>query len=153
MRRAAAFALSVGLSPFAAAQQAPLSAYPSAAQSPFLTPGTAVGQPLLKPVGTQLPKAAPAAGTPVGQTPGGAMPTDITSTLPGQKFDMANVVGPLPESTMLPTEPTLWDKFVAKFGATLGFVPPQPKAPDWTPGIARRNRERARERHQMWQRD
>lgn len=153
MRRLAITA-AVAASPLAApAQTPPVSAAPTPVPT-FQMPGTVVGQPLLQPVGTQIPKAAPAAGTPVGMTPGGASPTDLTGTLPGQQINTANVVGPLPESfNMIPTEPSLWDKFVAKFGASLGLVTPEPKAPNWTPGIARRNRERARARTQMWQRD
>jgi hypothetical protein len=53
----------------------------------------------------------------------------------------------------LPTEPSAWEKFVEKFGATFGLTQPQPNAPNWTPGISRRNRERAEERTQAWRRD
>lgn len=153
MRRFAALA-AAAVSPLAApAQTPPISAAPTQAPG-FTMPGDAVGQPLLKPVGTQIPKAVPAAGTPVGNTPGNTVPKDLTGSLPGQNIDLSAVVGPLPNTLgTLPTQPSLWDKFVAKYGASLGLITPEPKAPNWTPGIARRNRERAQRQAQMWRRD
>ena len=147
-------AAAVAASPLAAPAQTPtVSAVPTPSPG-FQMPGTTVGTQLLRPVGTQIPKAAPAAGSPVGSTPGATLPTDLTGTLPGQAINKAAVVGPLPDSfDMLPTEPSLWDKFVAKFGASLGFISPEPRAPNWTPGLSRRNRERAQMKTEHWRRD
>jgi hypothetical protein len=147
-------AAAVAASPLAAlAQTPPVSAIPSPSPG-FQMPGTTVGTQLLRPVGTQIPKAAPAAGNPVGTTPGASFPTDLTGSLPGQTINKSAVVGPLPDSfDMIPTEPSAWDKFVARFGASLGFITPEPRAPNWTPGIARRNRERAFQKTEHWRRD
>jgi hypothetical protein len=153
MRRLVTAAAVAALPLAAPAQTPPVSAAPTTTQG-FQMPGLTVGKALLKPVGTQLPKAAPPAGSPVGSAPGGSNPTDLTGTLPGQKIDRSAVVGPLPDTfDMIPAEPSLWDKFVAKFGASLGLISPEPRAPNWTPGISRRNRERAMQPAQQWRRD
>jgi hypothetical protein len=151
MRRIVALTSSVFAIPFASQVQAQPT--PASNSPVFSMPGTTVGQ-LVKPVGTQVQKAVPQAGATIGSTPTNTAPTDLTGSLPGQTIDLSNVVGPLPDSFKLPTEPTAWQKFVEKYGASLGFTKPEPKAPNWTPGISRRNRERAQERATgQWRRD
>ena len=135
------------------AQTPPVSAAPTSGGT-FQMPGQTVGQYQLTPVGKEIPRAASQAVPRVGTSPGGnPYIPDTSSQLPGQNIDLKNVVGPLPGSMKPPSDPTLWDKFVERYGTNLGLTPPQPRAPNWTPGISRRNRERSMERALMWWRD
>lgn len=152
MRKPLAVVAFLSITQTATAQTPPLSAVPNSG-NPYAMPGVPVGKPLLQPVGTQLPAAGQPVGNRVGKAPGD-MPfiPDTINQMPGQ-VDLSNVIAPLPETMMAPPDPSLWDKFVAKFGASIGFVAPEPPSPTWIPGISRRNRERARERWMMWWRN
>src|SRR4051812_16689749 len=92
---------------------------PAAAQQPPTTqmPGTPVGTPLVQPVGTQLPRAAPSVGAPVGTGPGGTpSPLDPRApTPPGQAIDLKNVVGPYPGMPAPP--PSFWEKLEQRWFA------------------------------------
>src|SRR5688500_5498286 len=68
------------------------------APAPFTMPGTPVGKGIVKPVGGQLPKAAPSVGSPVGTGPGG-VPGALdprSPAPPGQQIDLKNVIAPYP---------------------------------------------------------
>lgn len=116
-------------------------------------PGTNVGKPLLQNVGTVFPKAVSPAGAAVGTAPGKVPQTSPSATLPGGNINYGAVVGPLPRGTIAPGEQTLWDKVVDRFGDTLGITSAEPRSPAWTPGIARRNRDRDKEKFAQWRRD
>ncbi len=135
----------------AAAQQPPQTVNVTA--TPFQMPGTPVGTPLVQPVGAAIPKAAPSVGSPVGTGPGG-IPGALNpggGAPPGRVIDTSNVVAPYPGMPSPP--PSFWDKLQQRWFALLGSNQPAQKPTQWTPGIARRNRERAREREEMRQRD
>lgn len=132
----------------------PIGPGPVSQPSGVVMPGTNVGTTSLKPVGSQFPNTLPKIGNPIGTAPGTQPFSSPASTLPGGNFDPKSVVGPLPPSTFAPKDETAWDKFVKRFGDSLGFIAPQPKSPVWVPGLARRNRERAEERwYAQWRRD
>jgi hypothetical protein len=120
---------------------------------PFQMPGTAVGKPLLQPVGTQLPKAAPPAGTPVGTSPGG-IPGALNPggpQPPGQPIDLKNVIAPYPGMPKPP--PSFWEKLEERWMALFQSEQPAQKPTPWTPGIGRRNRDREKTRQEMmWRR-
>jgi len=117
-----------------------------AAPAPFSMPGQTVGtaRPILTPVGTRLPAAAPQAGTPITglatQQPIG--PGTGFEKPQGREIDMKNVVAPYPG---MPVESTFWqqleDRWFALFESDMPAV-----RPNYTPGIARRNKERKDER-------
>lgn len=123
-------------------------------------PGQEVGSGFqLKPVGQTVAKA----GKPVGGPPGGGMaakpydPSRPYDPLKQAGLDPGQVVAPLSAYPQLATgpQPDLVDRLYAKIGTTLGLFPkptaPPPKNP--TPGIFRRNRERAEQQRAMWRRD
>lgn len=120
------------------------------APAPFSMPGTQVGTPLVTPAGQSLPKAAPAAGAQVGTGPGG-IPGALDPRSPkpaGQEIDLKNVIAPYPG--MPKPAPSFWDQLQERWFKM--FMSDQPVTPpqNITPGIYRRNRERARERMWRW---
>jgi hypothetical protein len=119
--------------------------------SPFVMPGTPVGRPLVHPVGVPITPAAPAAGQRVGTGPGGIPGAlDPRSPMPpGQVIDLKNVIAPYPGQPNPPK--SVWDRMVEYWEELLNPPKIMVAPPNWTPGIGRRNRERAQER--MWRRD
>lgn len=127
------------------------STYPLAA--PAAMPGTQIGKPILQPVGNPISKAVPQAGQRVGSGPGG-LPPSLDPQLPrpaGQQIDLKNVIAPYPQQ---PTpDKSFWTKLEDRWFALFQSPTPAVRPNNWTPGIARRNRERAEERRerQWWQ--
>jgi hypothetical protein len=122
--------------------------------NPLLNSGVPVGSPLLRPVGTPIAAAAPKVGTPVGTPPGGQ--PNQTSMPPGFNFDLKNVVAPvnpeyLPPSLRPQQKESLFDAAFKKWLEAFGLAKPPEIKNNFTPGMSRRNRERARER--AWWRD
>ncbi len=128
-------------------------------------PGVAVGSSFpagsgVVPVGTQLPKAAPSVGTPVGNGTGrlpnvgtgldSGVPQSPDARFSFKPLDLKNVIAPYPN---MPEEKTYWQKLEDRYMNFLLPAAPTPRAPNYTPGIARRNRERAKERARSWDRD
>jgi len=116
---------------------------------PFTMPGTTVGQarPIVQPVGTRLPQAAPQAGTPISglatQKPNGLAPGAGGSERPqGTPIDMKNVIAPYPG---MPKETTYWQRLEERWFLLFESNMPAVR-PNYTPGIARRNKERKDER-------
>jgi hypothetical protein len=142
----AAIGASYALSGFALAQQ------PNLGQSP-LGGGQVVSSGVnLSPGGTRLPAAAPQAGTNIGSPL--TRPYDPTNPLgvfKGTGINPKDVIAPV---AGLPgtQQPDLLERVSAKLGSVTSFFhPAPPQAKTITPGIFRRNRERA---HQMnWRRD
>jgi len=122
---------------------------------PGQTVGTAVARPIVKPVGTRLPAAAPAAGTPVTglatQTPGlvGPGAPGAGQQPQGTPLDLKNVVAPYPN---MPKESTYWEKFEQRWFALFQSDAPAVR-PNYTPGIARRNKDRRDKAEEMRRRD
>lgn len=117
-----------------------------------LMPGQGVGTGFSLPsVGTRQPQAAPKVGAPVGnafQRP--YDPSKPLDAFKGTSLDPKSVVAPV--QAMGADNPNLLDRFYVKLGTVFGFKKPDlPAQPNYTPGIARRNRERAEQR--MWRRD
>ena len=122
-------------------------------------PGQEVGSGFqLKPAGQAVSKV----GKPVGGPPAGGLmakpydPSKPYDPLKQAGLDPNSVVAPLSAYPQLPgAEPDLVDRLYAKFGTALGLFPkappPPPKNP--TPGIFRRDRERAEKQRAMWRRD
>jgi hypothetical protein len=152
MRGIVCWAGVIGLAAGAPAQTP--STYPVAA--PTSMPGTAVGKPIVQPVGNRIPRAVSPAGQPVGSTPGNKLPPTLDPQLPkpaGQQIDLKNVIAPYPG---MPTpEKTFWEKLEERWFSMFYPSPPTtpPNPTGWTPGIGRRNRERAAERRERpwWQ--
>ena len=116
-------------------------------------PGQAVGTGCGFPsAGNPVPKAAPPAGTPLGSGLS-SRPYDPSRPLDvfkGTGIDPKSVVAPIMPMGM--KEPNLLDRLYDKLGAVTGFRRPDaPAQANYTPGISRRNRERAENR--MWRRD
>jgi hypothetical protein len=116
-------------------------------QSPYNTmPGTPVGSPSVQPVGQPVGTRLPTVGQKVGTPPTG-YPKDATSPFAGEnwpKIDPKQVVAPYP--TPQGQADSFWDKLYKRWLTIF----PEDKAPKptYTPGIARRNRERAEKREQ-----
>ena len=115
-------------------------------------PGQSVGSGFSLPsVGTQIPKAAPPAGNPIGTAL--TRPYDPARPLDafkGTGIDPKSIVAPV--TTMGSGEPNVLDRLYQKLGSVIGFVKPgEPARQTYTPGIARRNKERMEQR--MWRRD
>ena len=136
---------------------------PAAAQTPQVTvtaqplqmPGAVVGTPLLQPVGTQLPRAAPQAGTPVGMVPAGTTPglnpgTNPPQQPPGVPIDLSNVIAPYPG--MPNPKPSFWQELEKRWLSLFQSDAPAQRT-TYTPGIARRNQERREVREGRWRRD
>jgi hypothetical protein len=119
-------------------------------------PGQVVGTGFTVPgVGTSPPRAAPPAGQRVGTTPGGPMSRPYDPSRPLDQFKGTNLD---PQLVAAPVQgfgdQSAFDKLYAKMRAMIGLPPtvgPTVTRPNYTPGIARRNRERAEQR--MWRRD
>jgi hypothetical protein len=97
------------------------------------------------PVGTQLPQV----GTrlpPLGRPPAGATDPSIGNFNPSQSTspDPNAVIAPYPTSTK-PADKSFWDNVYDRWVALFSTNSPPP-VQKWTPGIARRNRERAEAR-------
>jgi len=111
---------------------------------PGQTVSTPAAQPILKPVGTRLPAAAPQAGTPITglatQQPGVVGPgaPGAGQQPQGTPIDLKNVVAPYPN---MPKESTYWQKLEQRWFALFESDAPAVR-PAYTPGIARRNRDR-----------
>jgi hypothetical protein len=131
-----------------AAQQPPQTV--SVPPPTFQMPGTPIGTPIVRPVGGEIPKAAPPAGAAVGTGAGGIPnPLDPRSPQPpGQLIDLKNVIAPYPG--MPEPEPSFWQKLEQRWFALFQSDQPAQRPTTWTPGIGRRNREREKERAQMW---
>ena len=122
---------------------------------PFQMPGTAVGTPLLQPVGSQLPRAGTQAGAPVGMVPGGQSPGLNPSTYqplrpPGVPIDLSNVIAPYPG--MPEPKPSFWQELERRWLSLFASDAPAQRT-TYTPGIARRNQERREMREGRWRRD
>lgn len=122
--------------------------------NPLLSSGTPVGSPLLKPVGTPVAAAAPKVGNPVGTPPGGQ--PNQASLPPGFQFDLKNLVAPvnpeyLPAALRPQQKESLYEAAFKKWLDAFGLAKPPEVKSTFTPGMSRRNRERARER--AWWRD
>ncbi len=124
----------------------------STASAQFGTPGqpvsTAVARPILQPVGTRLPAAAPQVGT---RIEGLATPTPVTPGVPGMNpqpqgkpIDLTNVVAPYPGMTK---QEDFFDRLERRWFALFESDMPAER-PNYTPGIYRRNHDR-REREQL----
>lgn len=122
------------------------------AQFPAAT-GTAVGRPLLAPVGQAVPAAAPRAGQPIGYAgPDGR--TIDTVRPPGKVVDLKNLAAPLtaplPPGLAAEQPKSAWEKLYDRWAVAIGLDKPKAQSSTWTPGLARRARER---REQAWRRD
>jgi hypothetical protein len=123
-----------------------------------IMPGQVVGSSsvaTLNPAATAVPKAAPPAGTAIGNPL--MRPYDPTRPLDvfkGTNIDPRTVAAPVSGFPTLTTgQPDLLDKLYDKLSSVTRFLRPSFSAPPptYTPGISRRNRERADQR--MWRRD
>ena len=115
-------------------------------------PGQGVGTGFSLPsVGTRQPQAAPNAGTPIGNALSRPYdPSKPYDVFKGTGLDAKNVVAPV--QARGGGEGNLLARLYQKMGGVFGFKKPDlPPQPNYTPGIARRNRERAEQR--MWRRD
>jgi hypothetical protein len=128
----------------------------TSAAAQFTVPGQPVGSSFNLPsVGNPVPKAAPAAALPVGNPL--VRPYDPTRPLDvfkGTSLDSRMVVAPVSGFSGIATQqPNLLERLYEKLGTVTGFFKPTMSSPvpTYTPGIGRRNRERAKER--MWRRD
>jgi hypothetical protein len=120
-------------------------------------PGQVVGTGYsLSPVGSQLPKAAPSVGTPIGSPFGSAAmrpydPSRPYDVFKGTNIDPRNVAAPVVGFG----DQSAISKFYDKLKAVVGIAPSGPPSmaavPGYTPGIGRRNRERAEKR--LWRPD
>ena len=125
------------------------------ASMPGQTVGTPAARPVLKPVGTRLPAAAPQAGTPITglatQQPGVVGPgaPGAGQQPQGTPLDLKNVVAPYPN---MPKESTYWEKFEQRWFALFQSDAPAVR-PNYTPGIARRNKDRRDKAEEMRRRD
>ena len=120
-------------------------------------PGQIVGTGYsLSPAGTAIPKAVPKAGQPIGS------PFANTASKPydpSRPYDAFKGTGIDPRDIAAPVvafgDQSAVSKFYDKLKAVVGIAPSGPPSmaavPGYTPGISRRNRERAEKR--MWQRD
>ncbi len=122
---------------------------------PGQTVGTPAASPILKPVGTRLPAAAPQAGTPITglatQQPGlvGPGAPGAGQQPQGTPLDLKNVVAPYPN---MPKESSYWQKLEQRWFALFESDTPAVR-PTYTPGIPRRNRDRREAAEQMRRRD
>jgi hypothetical protein len=122
---------------------------------PAAMPGQVVGTPLqLNTVGTPVQRAAPPAGDQLGNPL--MRPYDPTKPLDvfkGTAIDPKTVIAPVmgyPGTGG--QDPNLLERLYQKLATVTGFYKPSdPQRPTYTPGISRRNRERAMQR--LWRRD
>jgi hypothetical protein len=128
---------------------------PPAVPSPFA--GVPVGTPLLKPIGQQVGTAVPKSGTPLGYHGPDGKPIN-TEKPPGQVIDLSNLAAPLtaPLPPGLDAKPkSVFQQVYDKWRSALGLTKPATPGTttnNWTPGLARRNRER-KQQQAMWARD
>jgi hypothetical protein len=121
---------------------------------PFAVPGVAVGQSVL-PVGQRQAPVGQPAGTPIGFVGPGGMAINTTPP-PGQVIDLTNLAAPLTAPLPPGLGPTqsqsVLQRLYNSWATAIGIQkpPPQNLQTSWTPGISRRNRERAK---QAWVRD
>jgi len=120
-----------------------------AAPVPLAMPGQVVGrsQPIVRPVGTPLPSAAPQAGTPItglSNPPPNAIGPGGSGAArpPGTPIDLSNVIAPYPGMTK---ELTFWERLEERWFKLFESDAPAVR-PAYTPGIARRNQDRKKER-------
>ncbi|MGL6075035.1 MAG: hypothetical protein ACRC8S_12820 [Fimbriiglobus sp.] len=148
MRRMRGWLAVAGISVTLASQGLAQTPAPAAPVSmPGTTVGSSMAKPILTPVGSRLPSAAPQVGTPISglasSKPGAIGPGANGATQPqGKPIDMKNVVAPYPN---MPKESTFWEKLEERWFAMFESDTPAVR-PNYTPGIGRRNRERAAER-------
>jgi hypothetical protein len=108
----------------------------------------------LAPAGARIPSAAPQAGTNIGSPLSGRPydPSNPLGVFKGTGIDPKSVVAPV---SGLPgtQQPDLLDRVSAKLGSVTSFFRPSPPPQQKmiTPGIFRRNRERAQQAN--WRRD
>jgi hypothetical protein len=116
-------------------------------------PGQVVGTGVTTPVGQQIPRA----GAPVGQPLN--LPADSPNlrrydpnrpydVFKGTNLSVDQLAAPIPGAGDQSALSKLYDKLKSVVGMT---KPGEMRAPNYTPGIGRRNRERAEQR--MWRRD
>ncbi len=115
--------------------------------------GTTFGSTTFHQVGTQFPQAAPRVGKPVN------VPEDTPLMRrydPNRPFDAFKGTNIDPRSIVAPVQgvgdQTALERFYDKVKSAFGITPrgTTPPPPNVTPGIFRRNRERARERMWRW---
>jgi hypothetical protein len=115
--------------------------------TPPTMPGTPVSTSSVQPVGTRLPSVGtrlPSVGYPLpgyGDKPGkpGSKDTPFQGNFP--KVDPDLVVAPFPTEAK---QDDFWDKLLKRWD--IAFAGDKQPIPPYTPGLARRNRERAKER-------
>ena len=114
---------------------------------------TTFGSTSFQQVGTRFPEAAPRVGQPLN------MPDEsplMRRYDPNRPLDMFKGTSIDPQSIVAPVQgigdQTALERFSAKLKSTFGITPKgsTPPPPNVTPGIFRRNRERARERMWRW---
>ena len=117
----------------------------STAQAQNAMPGgTPVGRSTIAPVGTQQPQVGtqfPKVGHPAGYM---GLDGKFTTEKPQQQVvDPKAVVAPYPG--MPGKEPDFWDRLYDRSLRAMGMDQPKVVQKNWTPGLARRNRERREE--------
>jgi hypothetical protein len=128
---------------------------PQSADTGVMPGGQVVGSSyVLHPAGNQLPQAAPQAGNAIGNPL--TRPYDPSRPLDqfkGTNIDPKNVAAPMSSFPSLQTQNrSFLDKVNERLASVVKFFDPSdPPRPTWTPGISRRNRERAKQR--MWRID
>ena len=116
-------------------------------------PGQVVGTTLnANPVGTRFPEAAPKVGQPVNLPPDTPLmrrydPNKPLDVFKGTTLSPSQLVAPAPGIGDQSALARFYDKLKASVGLSTRSVAPPPNV---TPGIFRRNRERARERMWRW---
>ena len=113
-------------------------------------PGLPVGSVVkLRPAATEIPKAVPRAGNPIGTEGRVYDPSRPLDVFKGTGIDPGNVIAPV--SGYPGTQnPNLLQQLYTKIGSIVGLTQTTTTGPvpNVTPGIFRRNRQRARDR--MW---
>jgi hypothetical protein len=115
--------------------------------------GTTVNFNNLNPVGTRLPRV----GTPVGQPLNMPADTPLLRRLdPSRPYDVFKGTNLSPSQLAAPIvgigDQSALERFYDKLKSIVGLAKPADlRVPNYTPGIGRRNRERAEER--LWRRD
>jgi len=130
-----------------------LLAHWAAAQNQTAMPGQAVGSTFkFQPVGSAFPQAGTKLGQPLNLPQDSALMrrTDLNNPFDGfrgTQLNPKNVIAPVPGAG------NALERFYDKMKAAVGIAPkaPPPRPNNVTPGIFRRNRERAKE--MMWRRD
>lgn len=118
-------------------------------------PGQQVGSVFkLNAAGQVLPKAVPQAGDPVGTQGRKYDPSRPLDVFKGTNIDPASVVAPVAGYPGTGQDPTLLDRLYTKLGSLVGLSHAETvgQTPNVTPGIFRRNRQRAAE-NRMWRAD